>query len=679
MASSIDTRPIAAGMTASPRRSGAVLLLSLLIQAGGAEAQPGAAIAAYPASYFAQAQLNTAYDMVIRLPGFVFDNGNSARGFAGTAGNVLIDGARPSAKADDLQTFLKRIPAASVERIDLIRGGAPGIDMQGQAVVANVILKGADSTTTILTLSNILYADHADVPGGSIEFSHKSGDRAFHVTLSHYDEINDDAAGDGAYVFSTIGGPTDTGSVRRRGGLQTGWGLNASTSLPLWGGKFGANFTGQQKSNSETLAYGAPDTALFFSGYKFAPNELGLNWNGTFGAHEITLIALGRLERDQSLNTETDASGLQIFRGVQDVSESIVRGTWRYHWTPALTLESGGEAVYNSLNGRSNFVANGVAVAIPAADARVNERRGEVFAQATWKFSDGSVEAGSRLEASRLSALGLPSRSLAFVKPRVLASWSPWSDTQFRIRLERVVGQLDFSNFVASSDLSGVGVSAGNLNLRPDQRWQIEGDTEFHFWDSAALVFSAMHEDITDLVDYIPIGGGLDGPGNVHKATNEEFKLTLSLPFDRLGIRNGVFKANLQWDDGAVKDPVTGQTRPISSQRDHNFNFEYTQDVTAWNSTFDLQANPGGWARPSYRIDQVATTRLETPFAQATWDYKPAPDLDIGTEVDYFIPYRLDIELDNYAGPRNAAALTQIQHIRNRAEPHFLLQLRKTF
>jgi hypothetical protein len=679
MASSINARPIAIGIAGHVRKGGAAFLLALLILAEGVQAQPGAATLSYPASDFAGAQLNTAYDMVTRLPGFVFDNGNSARGFAGTAGNVLIDGARSSAKADDLQAVLKRIPVASVDRIDVIRGGAPGIDMQGQAVVANVILKGADSTTTILTLSNILYADRADVPGGSIEFSRKSGERSFDVTLSRYDEINDDAAGDGAYVFSTLGGPTDTGSVRRRGGLQTGWGLNASTSLPLWGGKFGANFTGQQKSNSETLAYGAPDTALFFSGYKFAPNELGLNWTGAFGADEITVLALGRLERDQTLNTETDAGGLQIFRGVQDVGESIVRGTWRYHWTEALTLESGGEGVYNTLNGRTSFVANGVAVAIPAANARVGERRGEIFAQATWKFADGSVEAGSRLEASRLSALGLPSRSLAFVKPRILASWSPWSDTQLRLRVERVVGQLDFSNFVASSDLSGVGISAGNLNLRPDQRWQIEGDSEFHFWGSAALVASVMHEDITDLVDYIPIGNGLDGPGNVHKAANDEFKIDLSLPFDRLGIRNGVFKADLKWDDGAVKDPVTGQTRPISGQRDHNLNFEYTQDVADWNSTFDLQANSAGWARPSYRINQVATTRLTSPFAQATWDYKPAPDLDIGTEVDFFIPYRLDIELDNYAGPRNAAALTQIQHIRNTAEPHFLLQLRKTF
>ena len=63
----------------------------------------------YPASFFAGAQLTTAYDLVGRLPGFVYDSGRNARGFSGTAGNVLIDGMRPTAKTDDLTTILQRI------------------------------------------------------------------------------------------------------------------------------------------------------------------------------------------------------------------------------------------------------------------------------------------------------------------------------------------------------------------------------------------------------------------------------------------------------------------------------------------------------------------------------------------------------------------------------------------
>ena len=73
--------------------------------------------------------------MIFRLPGFNLDTGDSGtRGFAGAAGNVLIDGDRPSSKSDSLDAVLRRISAGSVERIELIRGGAPGIDMQGRAV-----------------------------------------------------------------------------------------------------------------------------------------------------------------------------------------------------------------------------------------------------------------------------------------------------------------------------------------------------------------------------------------------------------------------------------------------------------------------------------------------------------------------------------------------------------------
>jgi hypothetical protein len=644
-----------------------------------AQAQPTTAVLSYRASYFAGAELNTAFDMVTRLPGFVFDDGNSARGFAGTGGNVLVDGERPSAKTDDLQTQLRRIPASRVDHIDLIRGGAPGIDMQGQSVVANVVLQAADSTSVIATISNVLYADGADAPGGSIAFSRKSGDWTYDATITRYNNVGDDDAGNGAYAFATPGGAIDTGTVRRGGGLSVGWGFNGATSLPLWSGKLGVNLTLQQNIFTETLAYGVPDSAFFLSESKSSPDELGLNWNANFGASEINLIALGRMEQDENLNTATGTGGPQTFREFQHTSETILRGTWRYHWSGALTLESGGEGAYNTLNGNSAFLDNGLPVTIPGANSHVNERRGELFAQGTWKFPDGSLEAGSRFEFSRISALGVPSRSLAYVKPRLLASWSPWSDTQLRVRVERVIGQLDFTNFIASSNLAGVGVSAGNVNLRPDQHWQFEGDYEVHFWSTAALIVSAMHDDITDLVDFVPIGGGLDGPGNIAKARNDEFKINLSLPFERVGLKGGMLKVNMRWDDSALKDPLTGQVRSISGQNDRNINLEFIQDVTAWNSTFDLQVNPGGWSRPSYRIDQVSTTRLNRPYAQVSWEYKPRPNLDLTAEVDGAVPYSLDVEQYNYGGSRDAAPLTQAQDIRNTSEPRLWLQLRKTF
>ena len=107
---------------------------------------PAGDIVVYDAAFFAGAQLSTALDIVQRVPGFTVDTGDGLRGYAGSAGNVLIDGQRTPSKADSLREVLQRIPAASVARVEIIRGGAPGIDMQGRTVLANVVLKSTART-----------------------------------------------------------------------------------------------------------------------------------------------------------------------------------------------------------------------------------------------------------------------------------------------------------------------------------------------------------------------------------------------------------------------------------------------------------------------------------------------------------------------------------------------------
>src|ERR671920_771685 len=49
----------------------------------------------------------TALDMASRVPGFTLENGDEeVRGFAGAVGNVVINGARPSAKAETLENIV---------------------------------------------------------------------------------------------------------------------------------------------------------------------------------------------------------------------------------------------------------------------------------------------------------------------------------------------------------------------------------------------------------------------------------------------------------------------------------------------------------------------------------------------------------------------------------------------
>jgi hypothetical protein len=666
-------------MARNTRKFRYLLIVGLLMASAPALAG-GEPVLTYPASFFAGAELATAYDMVGRLPSFVFDSGRNARGFSGTAGNVLVDGARPTAKTDDLTTILQRIPIARVDHIDVIRGGAPGIDMQGQAVVANVVLKNEDSTNLIATLQNIFWLSGHDVPAGSIEFTRHRGGQTYDVTLSRYGNSSDDSIGDGTVTVLTPGQAQIVTGAKRTGPDRPGWGLNGSATLPLLDGSFGANLTAKATAHNESLIYDPPEAMDSFDGEKSRAAELGLHWDGNIGSAEMNLVGLQRFNRNVSLETTTTPSSFTLFNSVRDTNESILRATARYRPDGDLTLEAGLEGAYNGLNGISSETINGVPQAIVGAVAQVHELRSDAFLQASWKISDAwSLEAGSHGEYSTIAADGVPARSFAFLKPRLLLSWQPSDSSQFRLRVERVIGQLDFSNFVATANLTFTGVAAGNIGLKPDQRWQFEGDYEYHFWDKGALAFSVLHENITDLVDYIPLGNGQDGQGNVPKAQNTNFDLELSLPLDRLGLDGTLIKSSLLWHDSALKDPVTGEDRSISNVRDRQLNFDFIQDMPALKSSLDISMTPSGFSQPLYRIAQVATFHLRHDYVQVTWDYKPMPDLDVLFQAVNAPPYVFELEQDSYAGPRNVSALSQITDQRIVTQPRFFLQMRKTF
>src|SRR3982751_4011792 len=135
-------------------------LIALSVSApAGAQQQPAPASGPvvrdgktiYDAAYFAQFAPRTAYDIVQHVPGFKLDlgstqsaNGNvDVRGFAGTAGNVVINGSRPSSKAETLDATLQRIPAQQVVRVEVSPGDLFGSDYAGKSQVLNIILSEA--------------------------------------------------------------------------------------------------------------------------------------------------------------------------------------------------------------------------------------------------------------------------------------------------------------------------------------------------------------------------------------------------------------------------------------------------------------------------------------------------------------------------------------------------------
>lgn len=662
------------------------MVLVMVAMPVAASAQPATAAATtgavlvYPASFFAGEQLNTAYDMVNRLPGFVFtDTNTQQRGYAGSMGNVFINGAPPASKTDILSDVLKRISIADVDRIEVIRGGAPGVDMQGLAVIANVILKNGGNHV-IVTLANTTYGDGHNGPAASVEFTGQWGVNTYDLQLSRINTLNDDSAGNGIGLTTIPGQSLVIDGSHRRGAEKVGWGLNGAWEQPLLDGKLSTNLILQETTYNSAVFYDAPGQADFPSSERLRNAELGGHWDRQFGAAQLSILVLQRLQRDQNDNASITPGQNQFFHSVGDTSESILRTTLRYLWSPDMMVEGGMEGAYNTLDGNSSYVANGAPILLPGANPSVNEKRGEAFVQSSWKISpDWSLETGIRGEFSTIEARGVRSRSFAFLKPRALLSWQASDASQFRLRVERTVGQLDFTNFIASTNFSQNGVNAGNENIVPDQHWQFEGDYEYHFWDRGAFLLSITRDYATDLVDYVPIGNGLDGPGNLRKGLLTTYDAEISFPLERLGITGATIKPSLVWRDGSTKDPVTGQTRQISNTRDHNIQIAFLQDIPSWNSSLEFDAGNMPFGRDYYRISQVTHLQLATPYFGFQWDYKPQPDLDLQFQLSNIVPYTFDIIEYNYAGPRNLAPLTSIQDEHTHSFPRLFIQLRKTF
>ena len=660
---------------------------ALLLGTNGAYAQAASSgVLTYEAAFFADARPNTAYDMISRLPAFSFDDGNSQRGFAGTAGNVLIDGSRPTSKTDDLQSILQRIPASDVDHIEVIRGGASGIDMQGHTVIANVIRKKADSTQIVATIAdNLFLVDGHTVPNASLEFTHHSGGSTYEASIQRYGNF-DDSVGNGSHQITDVTTGVVTRERAHTSGMGTGGAFTGAATIPLLDGQFKGNIALQDNPFYSTATYFAAAGTRYLTDDSGNSNaELGLHWSGNIAPTlELESLFLQRLGHQSDVNRSNQPGLDQIFSSKSNTGESILRHTVRYRATSALTLESGVEGAYNYLDGTTGFLLNGASVPLPSAKAHVDEKRGEAFLQGTWKITnDWLLETGSRFEISTISEKSDTdqSRSFFYPKPRAVLTWSPDKDTQFRLRYEKVVGQLDFGNFVATGNLGSTGVTAGNADIRPDQRTQYAISYERHFWDKGAFVATLMHEEISDVVDLVPVtglSGTFDAPGNIGNGQNNEIDLSLTVPLDRLGIPNGLFTSTDTWSLSSVRDPVTGEHRVISGERPQNLNVGFTQDINRLKSTWGINYY-NCWDEYYYRLTQTQHRSVPPPWVSVFWEYKPTTTWSLHFELDNLARFVYKNELFDYSGPRNTSPLVEIEQRSITSQPRLYIEIRKTF
>ncbi|MDB5440215.1 MAG: hypothetical protein JWM33_2642 [Caulobacteraceae bacterium] len=642
-------------------------------------------VTAYPPAYFAEARPATAFDMIARLPGFSFDGGNQARGLAGTAGNVLIEGQRPASKSDGLEGILRRIPASRVQRIDLIRGGAPGMDMQGKSLVANVVQmpQGGLSGAVIVRGGAVITQDRW-AGGGQFQGAWKDAGQAADIDISY----QDGSATDAPIQRRTRNDPSNAAVLDSRTDTHANnqsLSIASSTDTQWLGGALKANLRLSRQDS-----HGTDGETFFTPGPPRRQSNASDQRSGEVGGRyshpltETTSLELVGLvsERDATSRSfsATSATASQTQRD-ETSGERTARATLHLRPNNSLSVDAGGEGAFNFLRGSSVLSVGGVISPVPGSSAVVEERRGEAFAVATLKVrSDLTFEAAVRGEASTLSTTGRD-KDLRFFKPSLQASWQATPKLQVRLRAERTVGQLNFGDFLASTQLATGVITAGAVDLSPTQDDAISLTAEQQFWDKGLLRLSLRGDQLDDLIDSAPItapGGIFSATSNIGTGRRVTLSVNLDAPTARLGVAGGRLTANLQWRLlSRIVDPTTGLERRLSNEPVLNGSVGFSQDVARWKSSWGANVNLAA-STVSYRFDSF-TRSHNSPQVTAFVDYRPNPDFSLRAEFGNLAAAVSKTQRFAYAGRRDLTGLSFVETSRRKASPTVIVTLRRAF
>jgi outer membrane receptor protein involved in Fe transport len=424
--------------------------------------------------------------------------------------------------------------------------------------------------------------------------------------------------------------------------------------------------------------------------------EIGGRFTRSFGAKTKLEIVGLRTDQDyHAFDLFQFGGDTSEFRNERTLSETIGRAVLKHQWSPGLSFEVGGEGAFNKLDTHSADFENGVDTPIPAADVQVEETRGEVFAKGTWQASaQWTLDASLRYEASKISSDGdvTLEKTLGYLKPRVAASWAPRPDTQVRLRVERVVGQLDFDDFVAGADFSqGTGVSAGNPDLDPEQAWVAEAAVEQRFWKSGAVTLTYRHSELSDVVDRgpvrlettDPVTGAptvviFDQPTNIGDGTKDELIANLNLPFDPFGWRGALLRAELNKRWSKVTDPTTLTSRTISRLRPLEWQVEFSQDLPRHGASFGFGLF-SGWSQTSYRFNYISEVKLHNAYLTTWVEKRLRPDTVLRVELGNWTERGIRIATHVYDGTRSTGSLAYTDDRDLKPGHSLYIRLRKTF
>jgi hypothetical protein len=624
----------------------------------------------YVPADFARFAPRSALDMLENVPGFAIVAGDTQRrGLGEATSNVLINGQRFASKSTDIETELGRISAANVVRIEIADGATFNIaGLTGQ--VANIVTTSSGLSGTFAWRPQVrARRTPPRLTNGEISLNGTIGGTQFTFGLADDAQRNGNAGPE--RVFTPDGTPTDlrdevigvnieqprvTTTLKRNFGDGSILNLNAAAGL----------FHQDTAEVSLRSGPGLPDRDRRLDERTREYNyELGGDYEFGLGSGRLKLIGLYNFDhtpfRQTLIQTFADDRPDEGQRFVQtgDKTEAIGRGEYRWHagradWQLSL------EGALNRLevdNRLFELAANGdfVQVPLPDAAATVEEKRGEATLTYGRPLAPNlTLQLSAGGEYSQLTQSGAGGLARTFYRPKgfLNLAWRPHPGLDISARIERVVGQLNFFDFVASANVSAGTANAGNANLVPPQSWdaQVQLTQGLGRWGTAtARLYGRL---VSDVVDIIPIAGGGQSPGNLPgTARLYGLEWTSTFNFDPLGWHGAKLDMSLQFQETSLVDPLTFTRRPFGETLTSDIELNLRHDIPHTNLAYGVSFERYRES-PTFRLDELWQYR-DTPGSLGAYiEHKDVAGLTVRFSVDNLLDTNESFRRDFYDGLR---------------------------
>jgi hypothetical protein len=641
-------------------------------------AQPAAASGrnVYEAGYFSAFAPSNALQIVRRVPGFQLDEGDTeVRGFGQAAGNVVINGQRPTSKSDTLDVVLARIPASRVARVEVGPGDLFGSEYAGKPQVVNLVLietgglAGTASSTVRRIFSGELY------PEGSVSGLLRRGASTFNASVGLTNDTSDEEGSD-TYIDLPS---RDLIEFRRKlnetrspeAYVSASWAHDGGSHRTAHlNGRFAdERFALTQSSDVFPTAGPIRDDRLT---QRFGTREYEIGGDVTRpllgGGLKLVGLATRRTRdnRELSLNrTQGEVIG-GLAQDLDDqLDERVLRLVWNRSDVNGWSVETGAEAVLNVLESDvelSSIDAGGTRTRIdlPVDQAKVKEYRGEAFVNAGRAFDPTlRMDLGLTYEISRLTVSGDADadRTLGFLKPKATFDWRPGGGWHLRFAFARTVAQLQFVDFISVAELASDRVNGGNADLEPQRSWELLATAERPILGDGLIKLEAGYNRTSKVQDRVPTPDGFDAPGNLGTGHSYIGRATIDMPLTRLGIKGGRLNTYVSVVETSVTDPYTFEERAFSGNSLWIATTSFRQDLGTFAWGFEVEY---GAASAVYRRNEIDRSRNDAPYVTAFVEYRPDPlttltfglDNAIGTrgtrERTFFSPDRRTLEPDAF-------------------------------